>query len=64
MKTNESNFDRVLRVVLGAGILSLAFLGPKTIWGYLGAIPLITGLVGWCPFYNLFGISTHQLERR
>jgi len=63
MKTNEGNFDRVVRVVIGAGILSLAFMGPQTIWGYLGAIPLVTGLVGWCPFYNLFGIGTHQLER-
>ncbi len=58
MRTNEGNVDRVLRVVVGAGVLSLAFIGPQTSWGYLGVIPLLTGLVGYCPVYALFGIST------
>lgn len=55
---NEGTADRVLRVVIGIAILSLAFVGPKTPWAYLGAIPLITGLVGWCPLYTLLGIRT------
>jgi Protein of unknown function (DUF2892) len=58
MRVNEGTLDRVLRVVAGAGILSLAFIGPQTPWGYLGLIPLITGLVGYCPAYALLGIST------
>lgn len=58
MRTNEGNVDRVLRVVVGAGVLSLAFIGPQTSWAYLGVIPLLTGLVGYCPVYALFGIST------
>jgi hypothetical protein len=56
--TNEGTIDRVIRVAAGAVILSLAFVGPQTPWGYVGVIPLLTGLVGFCPIYKLFGIST------
>lgn len=63
MKSNEGTIDRVLRVLAGAGILSLAFIGPQTPWAYLGAIPLITGLVGWCPVYALFGLNTCGMKR-
>jgi hypothetical protein len=58
MSTNEGTVDRVLRVIVGAGIVSLAFIGPQTPWAYLGVIPLITGLVGFCPAYALLGINT------
>lgn len=58
MKVNEGAVDRVLRVIAGAGILSLAFVGPQTPWAYLGAIPLLTGLVGVCPLYSILGINT------
>jgi len=58
MKVNEGGLDRVLRVIVGLGVLSLAFVGPQTPWAYLGAIPLLTGLVGFCPLYALLGINT------
>jgi hypothetical protein len=58
MKTNETPIDRVLRVVVGLALLSLAFVGPKTAWAYFGLLPLATGILGVCPFYALFGIST------
>ena len=58
MTINEGTVDRVIRVVAGLVILSLAFVGPKTAWGYLGLIPIATGLVGYCPAYSLFGINT------
>lgn len=58
MKVNEGAFDRVLRVLVGAGVLSLAFIGPQTPWAYLGVIPLLTGLVGVCPLYSILGINT------
>lgn len=58
MLTNESPVDRVLRVVLGIVVLSLVVIGPKTMWGLLGLVPLLTGLVGFCPLYRLLGIST------
>ena len=57
MKKNVGTFDRTLRIIAGIAILSLAFVGPATPWGYLGLVPLLTGLMGWCPPYALFGIS-------
>jgi hypothetical protein len=64
MGINEGNLDRVLRVAGGLAILSLAFVGPKTAWAYLGVIPMITGLVGFCPAYALFGIRTCKVRER
>jgi hypothetical protein len=58
MKVNEGGLDRVVRVIAGLGILSLAFVGPHTPWAYLGAIPLLTGIVGFCPAHALLGINT------
>jgi hypothetical protein len=60
---NEHAVDRTIRVVLGLLILSLAFVGPKTAWGYLGAIPLLTGLLGSCPLYTLLGVSTCRVRK-
>lgn len=58
MKINEGALDRFLRIVLGLVLLSFAFVGPKTPLGYFGVVPLLTGLVGMCPLYALFGINT------
>lgn len=63
MNANEGTIDRVLRVVVGAGVLSLAFVGPHTPWGYLGVIPLATGLIGWCPLYSVLGIRTCPVKQ-
>ena len=63
MNANEGTIDRVLRVVVGAGVLSLAFVGPHTPWGYLGVIPLATGLIGWCPLYAVLGIRTCPVKQ-
>ena len=59
---NEGKVDRTLRVILGAGLLALVFVGPQTPWGWIGAVPLITGLLGNCPVYSLFGINTCGLK--
>lgn len=55
---NEHAVDRIVRIVLGLGLLTLAVAGPKTPWGFLGLVPLLTGLVGSCPLYTAFGLST------
>lgn len=55
---NEANWDRALRVLLGVVLLSLTVVGPKTPWGWLGLVPLGTGVWGFCPIYRAFGIST------
>ncbi|MFO0750591.1 MAG: DUF2892 domain-containing protein [Myxococcota bacterium] len=62
--TNEGTVDRVARVVIGAGVLSLAFIGPVTPLGWIGIVPLATGLVGSCPLYRLFGVSTCKAPTR
>lgn len=63
MKPNEGAIDRVLRVVVGLGVLSLVFIGPKTPLGYIGLVPLLTGLVGICPLYSLLGINTCPVKK-
>ena len=55
---NEGTIDRVLRVVLGVLLLSLTVVGPQTMWGLLGLVPLLTGLVGTCPLYTLLGVGS------
>jgi Protein of unknown function (DUF2892) len=62
--SNEHKAERVARVVLGLGILSLTVVGPQTMWGLIGVVPLVTGLVGSCPLYSLFGISTCPVKAR
>lgn len=58
MLTNESILDRSLRIVIGLLVLSLVVIGPKTSWGLLGLVPLLTGFVGFCPLYRVLGITT------
>jgi len=55
---NEHNIDRAIRIVLGLALLSLVFIGPKTLWGLVGLVPLLTGAIGSCPLYRLLGINT------
>jgi hypothetical protein len=58
MKKNIHPIERIIRVAAGAGIVSLAFVGPQNSWFLLGIVPMLTGLSGWCPPYQLLGIST------
>jgi len=58
MKKNVGVTERMIRIIAGVGILSLAFLGPASPWAFLGVIPLLTGIFGFCPPYALLGIST------
>ncbi len=63
MKINEAGWDRTLRIVIGLVAISLVFIGPKTMWGLLGIIPLATGVTGSCLLYSLLGVSTCPLEK-
>lgn len=63
MSKNAGTLDRVLRVVVGLGLVSIVFWGPKTNWGYVGVIPLLTGTVGFCPLYTILGIKTCPLQK-
>lgn len=57
-KKNIGRIEWIARIVVGAGIMSLAFIGPQSPWALLGAFPFVTGLIGWCPPYALLGINT------
>jgi ABC-type branched-subunit amino acid transport system permease subunit len=63
MPANIGTIDRVLRIIVGLAILSLVFVGPKSLWGLVGLIPLGTAVFGFCPAYALFGIRTCQIDR-
>jgi O-antigen ligase len=62
MKTNEGTIDRALRVVAGLGLMALAATGTVGVWGWIGIVPLATGLIGWCPAYTLLGINTCPMK--
>jgi hypothetical protein len=59
---NEHPVERALRVLVGVGLVSLVFFGPKTAWGYVGLLPIVTGLSGMCPLYSIFGFSTCRVS--
>jgi hypothetical protein len=58
MTQNIGNTERVIRIVGGLVLITLAVTGNVGVWGWLGLVPLATGLVGWCPPYSLLGINT------
>lgn len=62
MTTNEGTLDRVLRMIIGLALIAVALglFGPAytTAWGWIGVVPLVTGIVGWCPAYSLLGVKT------
>ena len=63
MKQNVHNIERVVRIVVGLGLVSMAFVGPANLWFLLGVVPLLTGLVGWCPPYAMLGINTCEIGK-
>jgi hypothetical protein len=63
MTRNEGSIDRALRIIAGLVLISLVFIGPQTPWGWIGVVPLVTGLIGWCPAYTLLGLNTCPVKR-
>ncbi|MGB5278685.1 MAG: DUF2892 domain-containing protein [Gammaproteobacteria bacterium] len=60
MKQNIGNIERAIRAIAGIILISLVFVGPQTIWGWIGIVPLATAIIGWCPPYAMLGINTHS----
>ncbi|GAA0582243.1 DUF2892 domain-containing protein [Caenispirillum bisanense] len=58
MSQNVGGIDRILRIVVGLALIGLALAGQIGWWGYIGVVPLLTGVIGWCPAYLPFGIKT------
>jgi hypothetical protein len=56
--SNVGGIDRVLRILVGLALISLVFIGPKVVWGWVGLVPLLTGIFKFCPAYKLLGLNT------
>jgi len=63
MKSNVGGLDKILRIVAGAGLVGATVAGLLPVWGYIGVVPLATGLMGWCPLYPILGLSTCPMKK-
>jgi hypothetical protein len=64
---NVGAVDKAIRIVAGTALVVLTFVGPYTAvlypWGLVGIVPLVTGVIGWCPLYGVLGIRTCRAQR-
>lgn len=60
MKLNVGGIDKILRVVLGIALIAATLTGALPVWGYIGIVPLVTGLVNFCPLYTVLGFSSRK----
>lgn len=63
MTQNVGGLDRILRIVVGIALIAAAFTGAIGVWGYIGVVPLLTGLMGWCPPYAILGFNTCSVKK-
>lgn len=63
MARNVGGIDKILRIVAGAGLIGATAAGALPAWGYIGIVPLATGLIGWCPLYPLLGMNTCPMKK-
>lgn len=63
MTKNVGGIDRIIRIIVGAALIAAAATGTVGLWGYIGVVPLLTGLMGWCPPYALLGFSTCSVKK-
>jgi hypothetical protein len=63
MKTNVGGIDKILRIIVGIALIAMAALGVVGAWGWIGVVPLLTGLLGTCPAYSLLGMNTCPLKK-
>ncbi len=64
MTSNEGSIDRIVRILAGLALIGLTLTGNIGVWGWIGVVPLVTGLVGWCPAYRLLGLSTCPMKSK
>ena len=58
MTHNVGGIDRILRIIVGLALIAMAFFGVIGVWGWIGVVPLATGIISWCPAYLPLGIKT------
>lgn len=64
MKANVGSVDRILRIVAGLVLIALTLTGTIGVWGWIGVVPLVTGIFKFCPAYSLLGMSTCPMEKK
>ncbi|MEZ5702428.1 MAG: DUF2892 domain-containing protein [Burkholderiaceae bacterium] len=64
MKKNVGGIDRTLRILVGLGLIAAAATNTVGLWGYVGVVPLLTGLMGWCPPYAILGFNTCSVKQK
>jgi len=63
MKFNVGGIDRILRIVVGIVLIALTLMGTIGVWGWIGIVPLVTGLFKFCPLYSLIGMNTCPMKK-
>jgi hypothetical protein len=64
MTLNIHPIERAFRIILGVGLIAFALVGVESTWGYIGVVPLLTGLYGWCPAYKLMKFSSCPIHKK
>jgi O-antigen ligase len=64
MKFNVGGADRIVRIVAGLALIALAATGTVGVWGWIGVVPLLTGVFKFCPAYLPFGISSCSMKKQ
>ena len=60
---NVGTVDRAIRIIVGVVLIALVFVGPQTAWGWIGVVPLATGLLGWCGLYTVLSMKTCKIKK-
>lgn len=63
MKANVGGIDRALRIVVGLSLIAATLTGAIGAWGWIGVVPLVTAVVGFCPAYRLLGVNSCPMKR-
>jgi len=64
MKLNVGGIDRILRIVVGLALIGATLAGMLPVWGWIGVVPLLTGLFKFCPLYSILGMNTCPMEKK
>lgn len=64
MSTNVGGIDRILRILVGIALIALTLMGTIGAWGWIGIVPLATGLLRTCPAYSILGMNTCPMDKR
>ncbi len=64
MKLNVGGIDRILRIVAGLALIGATLAGLLPVWGWIGVVPLVTGIFKFCPAYTLLGMNTCPMEKK